>query len=269
MTPSRRLGRRGLALAQDTLSERDWAVLRVVAAHRFLTTRHVEGFCFADHASSLSAARITRRVLTRLLDSGLLSRLDRRVGGVRAGSASYVWTLAQAGHRLLAGADDARRRIREPSTTFLDHHLAVADTHLALLGAHRAGQLELLYVQTEPGCWRRFTGRHGSGETLRPDLYAVTADDDYQHCWFIEVDRGSESLPRLLAKCAQYEAYRRTGIEQHLRGVFPLVVWLMPSERRADQLAAALARRSGTDPGLFRVTTADRFVPLLAAGSPA
>jgi hypothetical protein len=267
MSPSPRHGRRGLALVRDTLSERDWSVLRAVAAHRFLTTRHVEGFCFADHASPLSAARITRRVLNRLLDLHLLTHLDRRVGGVRAGSASYVWTLTPTGQRLLAGADDAFRcRVREPSVTFLDHTLAVADTHLMLHRAHRAGQLELLEVTTEPDCWRRYTGPSGAPETLRPDLFAVTAVTDYEDSWFIEVDRGTESLPRLLAKCGQYERYRRMGLEQHQRGVFPLVVWLMPSAARTERLVAALARKSAAESGLFRVSTADRLVPLLAGG---
>jgi len=267
MSPSQRQGRRGLALVRDTLSERDWSVLRAVAAHRFLTTRHVEGFCFADHASPLSAARITRRVLNRLFDLHLLTHLDRRVGGVRAGSASYVWTLTASGQRLLTTSDDASpRRVREPSVTFLDHTLAVADTDLALHRAHRARQLELLEVATEPDCWRRYTGPSGTPETLRPDLFAITGNGDYEDSWFIEVDRGTESLPRLLSKCTQYERYRRSGLEQHQRGVFPLVVWLMPAAARAERLVAALTRTSTPDPGLFRVSTTDQLVPLLAGG---
>jgi hypothetical protein len=42
------------------------AVLASVAAHRFLTTRHVERLHFADHSSALAGARACRRVLARL-----------------------------------------------------------------------------------------------------------------------------------------------------------------------------------------------------------
>jgi len=71
---------------------------------------------------------------------------------------------------------------------------------------------------------------------LKPDLYAVTASGDYEDHWFCEIDRATESMPTLLKKCVQYEAYRRTGAEQDRLGVFPLVVWVVPDDAQADKL---------------------------------
>ena len=76
---------------------------------------------------------------------------------------------------------------------------------------------ELVECAVEPASWRRFTGLGGARLTLKPDLYAETAStsgSDLVHAWFIEVDLGTEGIPTLLKKCRDYEAYRRTGIEQ-------------------------------------------------------
>src|SRR5438874_12589319 len=101
------LGRRALAQLSERLSERDLQVLRSIRQHRFLTARQIEILHFADHATPLAAARVSRRVLARLTNEGLLVRLARRVGGIRAGSASYVYALGPAGSRLI---DERRRR---------------------------------------------------------------------------------------------------------------------------------------------------------------
>jgi hypothetical protein len=165
------LGRRGLAQLRERLSERDLDVIRSVADHRYLTARQIEALHFADHATHLAGARVCRRVLARLTDERLLARLERRVGGVRAGSASFVYALGPVGGRLL---DGQRRRLSEPSTTFLTHTLAVAQAHVELVQADRSGRLELLSADVEPDCWRRYVGSGGAREVLRPDLYVVT-----------------------------------------------------------------------------------------------
>src|SRR5437588_1242946 len=192
------LGRRGLAQLRERVSERDLDVIRSVAEHRFLTTRQLEALHFADHATELAGARVCRRVLARLTDERLLARLERRVGGVRAGSASFVYALGPVGGRLV---DGERRRITEPSTTFLTHTLAVAQTRVELVQASGVGQLELLSVDVEPRCWRRYIGSGGAREVLRPDLYVVTGSGEFEDCWFVEIDRGTESPLALRRKC--------------------------------------------------------------------
>jgi hypothetical protein len=267
---SSRTGRRGLATVRASLSARDWNVLRIVERHRYLTTRQIETFAFHDHATALTGARVCRRNLRRLATLYVLTALERRIGGVRAGSASYVWQVGPVGERLLRGrADNPRRRQREPGSLFLNHCLAVADAHLALIQAHRQSHLELLDVQTEPDCWRRFTGLGGARLVLQPDLYVVTtdpADQDFVNCWFVEIDRGTENPARLLTKCARYESYRRNGAEQTEGDSFPLVVWVMRDLSQVERLRALIARDAGLDQRLYRVTTAEQFGALICGG---
>ena len=258
------LGRRGLAQLRERLSDRDLEIIGSVAEHRFLTTRQIEALHFADHATELAGARVCRRVLARLSDERLLARLARRVGGVRAGSASFVYVLGPVGGRLM---DGQRRRVVEPSTTFLTHTLAVAQTHVDLVQVARKGRLELLRLDVEPGCWRRYVGPGGAREVLKPDLYVVTGSGEFEDCWFLEIDRGTESPLALRRKCRAYQMYWRSGREQAAHGAFPLIVWVAPGERRARQLQQVIGGTRGLKRDLFRVTTAPKLVELLAGGA--
>jgi Replication-relaxation len=250
-----------------SLSDRDRAVLASVQAHRFLTTAQIERFHFAAHSNSQAAARICRRVLQRLHQLRVLEHLDRRVGGVRAGSASYVWRVGLLGDRLLRLqlADQSRGRRKEPSLRHLEHCLAIADAHLMLRDLAAAGRIELLRVETEPRCWRPMDSSRTS--VLKPDLCAVTASGEFEDHWFCEIDRATESLPTLLRKCTQYEQYRLTGREQQTHGVFPLVVWIVPDEARADKLRQAIAASRTLDTGLYRLCTPGSFAGLVTGGA--
>lgn len=262
---SERIGRHGLTRLREQLSDRDLAILQAVASHRFLTTQHLQRLHFIDHATSTSAARTCRLVTQRLGQLNVLHSLDRRIGGIRAGSASYVWTTGAVGRRLLDAERDGNRsrRHQEPSERFLDHALAIADVHLTLKEAHRGGQLELLSLDLEPACWRPYTSSAGSRAVLQPDLAATTGAGDYEDAWFIEVDLGSEHLPTLLRKCQQYQAYRETGIEQQRYGGFPIVIWLLQTERRVEQLVEAIQRSRQLDGRLFVVTTPAGLLPTI------
>ena len=193
--------------------------------------------------------------------------LERRIGGIRAGSAANVWTLGRLGDRLLRRNDTAQRYFHEPSSSFLRHTLAVADTHLALVDAQRAGRLDLIGVEGEPTCWRRFLGAGGGTDIVKPDLYVVTADATYEHCWFIEQDCATESLPAVLRKCRQYESYWRSGKEQQRTGTFPVVLWIVPTPTRQAAIAAALDRTRTMERGLFQVATPDTFIERVVAGA--
>lgn len=255
---SGRTGRRQLAEIADQLSPRDWAILRSVADNRFLTTAHVQALHFSAHATPPSASRSCRRVLERLGEKRLVATLRRRIGGVRAGSSSYVWKIGPAGARLLAARrGHPLRRYQEPAERFLRHALAIADTDVALVSAHRQGIVELLSVELEPACWRPFFAAGGNRAVLQPDLAVTTGAGDYEDAWFIEVDLGSEHIPTLVRKCQQYETYRRTGSEQQRFGAFPLVIWLLSSAERVDRFDAALRAARSVDRALYTLTTPD------------
>lgn len=243
-----------LAQIDATLPDRDRLVLGFVAAHRYLTTRQIQQFVFIGHASDESAARTARTVTKRLRDLGLIRPLERRVGGLRPGSDAMVWHVAPAGAKLLR-ADRTNYRVHTPSPRFLLHCLAVADVHLAARAVRTYPGVEDVAVQTEPDCWRRYVGHGGEQRWLQPDLFVKIHTATYEDSWFIEVDLGTESLPTLVSKCRQYEAYRSSGIEQDRGGTFPLVMWVFSKPQRIDQLRAAIHRSKALPTGMFRFTS--------------
>lgn len=271
---SRGPGGAGLERLAATLSRRDLAVLDIVREHRFAATGQIQQFCFAGHRTPAAGARACRRVLQRLAIDHLLTTTRRRIGGFGAGSTAAVWMLTSTGLRLsnLQRGVGAIGRIREPGERFIEHYLAIADARLQLLTAERAGLLELSTIEIEPQAWRTYLGTSGERLTLKPDLHAVTVPADggklgeFEDHWFIEVDRGTESIPTLLGQCQQYEAYRRTGSEQTAGGVFPLVLWVVPDTRRAERLSRAITAAARINTADYRICTPDELIATVLGG---
>lgn len=261
-----RVGAAELRTLGQLLSSRDLAVLGSLDEHRYLLTSQIQRLHFAAHRSPSAGIRACVRTLDRLRRLRLVTRLTRQIGGRDSGSRGFVWTLDEVGYRLLRRDTDeptTRRRRFDPTVLFLEHTLAVAEARVQLDEAARTGSIELLGVQTEPSCWRDYVGLSGQPAILKPDLGLVTATGDYEDHWFLEVDRGTESIRTVLAKCAQYEAYRRSGREQAEHGVFPLVVWSVPDARRRARLEDELADVRDLDPALFRVVAPEAVLELI------
>lgn len=259
-----RVGRLELLALEERLSERDRRILEHVAQLRLLHARQIQSLLFPDeqHASAASAARCCRRVLERLTRERLLVRLERRVGGVRAGSASFIYAISPIGHRLTQPVG-TRRRLREPSLRFVDHTLAVSDLLVAVTLHARGGAWELVRWQSEPNSWREVVTLGGT-VVLRPDLFVVLAVREYELRWFIEVDRATEHLPAITRKCRLYNTYYRSGTEQRQHRVFPRILWIAPTEQRAAWLKDAIAADRRLAAGLFAVTTTAQALTELA-----
>lgn len=253
------------------LMPRDLAILDDLEAFRLLSTRQLQRLHFriapAHHVSFGAATKATMRVLSRLQRVGVINHLERRIGGARRGSQGFIWQLTSTGatvQRTRRG-EKRRRRYTEPSALFADHTLAVADLAVTVRELSDKGILEVLILETEPASWREWVGRQGTTETLKPDLHAVTATTEFQDHLFIEADQGSEHSSQILAQCAAYARYHQTGIEQHNRGVFPAVLWVTPTEKRAAALERAIAKDESLPPGIFHVITTSQFVGHLTA----
>ena len=157
-----------------------------------------------------------------------------------------------AGFRLIAG--QSRRRPWDVGLPFLAHTLAVSELYVRLVEAQRLGTLELASFTTEPACWRRFPGPSGGRVTLKPDAYAVTRLGAYEDHWFIEVDRSTEPASTLMRKCEQYRRYWQTGTEQAEAGIFPRVLFLVPS----IYLVLVRPKQKRLEPTLFPSPSGDR-----------
>jgi hypothetical protein len=263
-----RRGRRQLATLAEGLSDRDTAVLRSVGELRLMGARQLERLHFRvpeQHATTLTAARTARRTLERLVRQRLLLRLERRIGGVRAGSASFIYALGPVGERVLT-SERPRRRFREPSAWFVAHTLAAGELYVRLHEAARGQVLHVLTsVETEPVCWRRVATSNGRS-LLKPDLLVITGTDQYEYRWFVEVDLGTEHAPAVVRKCRTYEAYYRSGVEQAAHGVFPRVLWVTPADGRAERVRRAIERATDLTDGLFVVTTTEQAIAVLGGG---
>ncbi|MEV7757846.1 replication-relaxation family protein [Microbacterium sp. NPDC089180] len=242
-----------------SLSSRDHQILQFLSRHRYATTTHLRDVYFADHATATAGTRACVRVLHRLLRDRLVARLERRVGGTARGSAASIWYLDAAGERLTRDEDAARRRFASVSTVFLEHTLGVVDVHVALIAQTRRTGTQLECVAIEAEAWRSFFTAHGTTTILKPDLYAHLATAEFDDYWYIEWDAGSESIPVVLAKCRTYAAYKATGRAQAEHGVFPRVLWIVPSQRRAERLTSAIHRYPELPNRLFTVITPDQL----------
>lgn len=260
LQPDSPIGSAQLAGLRAALSSRDEQILRFLSRHRYATTTHLRDVFFHNHATQTAGTRATVRVLHRLLRDRIIARLERRVGGVQRGSAASIWYLDAAGERLTRADGAPRRRFATISLPFLDHTLAIVDTHVALVTAARDGAFAVERVEIETEAWRPYVTASGATSILKPDLAVELSTGDYDDLWYLEVDRGTESLPVLLSKCRAYAAYRATGRAQAEHGLFPRVLWLTPTQARAARLRAALRAEAGLDGRLFVATTQDRFL---------
>jgi hypothetical protein len=254
------------------LVARDLAVLKHVSDLRFLTGAQLTRLCFADDADPAVGARAARRALLRLTRLGLLDRLPRTVGGVRAGSAGFVYCLGLAGQRLALerGWQPERRRRRSltPGTLFLRHALQVSELHVQLTEGDRSRRFELLELSGEPACWRSFGGSAAQQSMLKPDSYARLGVGAYEDSYFFEVDRGTEGSKTIVRQLSIYIACYRAGQEQAERGVFPRVLWLAPDEHRAEAIAACVAALPRAERELFAVVRFEQAIDTVTgAGS--
>ncbi|MGN6188220.1 MAG: replication-relaxation family protein [Conexibacter sp.] len=250
-------------LLRRQLTARDYAIVDTLDRLRLATTAQL-GRLHVTDGTPASNARQIRRVLARLVSLGVVSRLDRQVGGVRAGSAAYVYTLDVAGQYLASMAGPAGgRRLRRPWTpglAFIAHRLAVSEVYVELVEAERTGALELLAFDAEPFCWRR-----SGTDTLKPDAFVRLGVGAYEHAAFVELDRATESGPAITRKLRAYVRHFRNGAEQARFGFFPQVVFLVPDESRRAALAALIARQPAPVRPLFRVALAAAAVAALTS----
>lgn len=253
---------------QTQLTQRDEAVLRAVLALRFVRGDQLTRMCFADAESDpVADGRTARRALLRLVRLGALERLPRAVGGVRAGSAGFVYHLGVGGQRLAAGRgwqpERRRRRSFVPGTLFVRHALMVSELHVRLVEGDRSRRFELLELAAEPSCWRNYDGGGGERATLKPDSYARLGLGAFEDSYFIEVDRGTEGTLVLERQCRRYLTYHDSGHEQASRQVFPRTLWLASSEPRALAIAACVRRLPANARELFAVAGFDDAIAVM------
>jgi len=233
-----------LAHLERRLTEHDRLVIDTLDRVRLASTEHLHRLIVLTEPTTL---RRTQAKLRKLCDLHVITRLERTVGGVRAGSSGHVYALDTFGQRLtVSGCGPAggrrRRRPWTPGLSFIAHHLAVTSLYVKTREAERAGRLTVLDFDCEPLCWRAFTGVAGARATLKPDAFVRLGVGSFQDAYFIELDQASQSLPAIQRKLVVFRRFYATGREQGRYGAFPQVLFLVPSEERRAALAELIAR---------------------------
>ncbi len=248
----------------QALDDRDRAVLGFVHEGRFATGAQLLRTFWLTNDRDTVTARAGRRALKRLADQRVLERLPRRIGGRRSGSDGFVYRVGRAGTRLLAVRGIYGPRTETPGALHLEHTLATTELVLRLMEAERAGELELIEAQQEPRCWRPYMGAMGARRTLKPDLFVRVGAGTLEDRWFLEIDLSSESGRTIARKATVYLEHYRSGTEQKATGAYPRVLWLVPDDDRAQQLAEVLERQPAEATRLFVVRRFDEAVAFMA-----
>ena len=270
MTPRTRVTEAYIAGLAHELTPRELTLVQELDRLRLASVKQLERLHFTAE-SPRANARQARRTLARLTDLRVLVRLERRVGGVRAGSRGSVYTLDVAGQRLASACGPAGGiRIRRPwkqGGAFIAHQLAVTELYTRLTEVTRRGRLDLLEFDAEPACWRTFTGLGGSRTVLKPDAFVRLGVGEFEDSYFIEVDRSTHSGPSVARKLTLYRRYWQTGREQNRRsGVFPKVLVLVPSEVRRAALVKVAADQPAESWPLFQIARYDDALGVFSGG---
>lgn len=229
------------------MTDRDRQIILAVERFGQLTTGHIRGLFFKGLSNTPSD-----RALLRLTQRKYLARIERPLaGGNKGGSGQYVYQLGSKGW-----TDVCRIEKRYwPYRATNPHMLAIADAFLALKALEEEGRYAVAGFETEPDTWLTVAGAE-----LRPDLYVEIADpvNRQLHSWWVEVDMGTERKKQLGDKMARYYHVWEHSEESTLP-TFPLVVFLVPDEQRAQELRWLIGRGKADAQQLFRVELMTTF----------
>lgn len=236
------------------LQPRDVELLKALFACRYLTTSQIQQVFFGRNRSVVCA-----RLNQKLLPHGFVSR---HVQDAAFHTTDAVYALGRAGIRVLAQelqvAPHAvgRGLERSAESFFLRHLLAVNDLWAALRYATRdpTAPCSVASWWTE----KKLRGLHRVAHRHAPiadSRFVLAYLDDARAHFFVEVDRGTESLRVFQDKVRRYLAYFVEGGHERDYGTSAFrVLTVVPDERRLTRLLAASAEAGANDIFLFATT---------------
>ncbi|WP_433221869.1 replication-relaxation family protein [Dactylosporangium sp. CS-047395] len=223
------------------LRPRDYAIAALLDEHTTLTTTQLTAILFDSPTTCRHRLQLLRR----------LQFVDRFVRNRPGAPNPVCWVLGPLAARYTAlargGMPPTRRALRERqdrvySSPALEHLLAVNDVFVALL--HHA--------RRRPGTaltrwWSERTTTAAFGRRIKPDGHGVWVDGGQETGFFLELDRGTEPISRLVDKLASHRKLRAEGGPQ-----YP-VLFALPSRVREQHLHRRLADRP--EPAIVVATT--------------
>lgn len=219
-----------LAHLASRLTDRDRRIIRLVWDHRVLTTDQLRDLIFGA----------TDPAQRRLLTLYRLGVLDRFRPLREKGSAPHHYVLGPMGAAVLAaerGIDPAQLGYRRDRTLAVAHnqrlaHIVGVNGFFAALAAaaRRHPDTALAEWRSERDCAATW------GRIVRPDGYGWWKQGRAEIDFFLEYDRGTETLARLAAKLDDYtDLVTATGVTTTWT-----LIWL-PGPRREAHLRTLLS----------------------------
>lgn len=259
-----------LADIYERTTKREFDILVLLNDAKFMTTDQARRWFFAKNLNELSAKRAVNRTMKKLETEKLIAKLPRRIGGYvkenYGGSAISVWKLTETGYKLLRLKNPklpaSRRHRIEGKPLFLEHDLGVMGVATAFREMEYSRKISQLKMEFEPKCWRGFINA-GESVVLKPDLYARFVNGGYEESYFLEIDLATEPIQRIFAKCQTYVSYFNSGIEEKTTGLTPYIVWIVPDDKREEQIMKLFREKMPEASVLFQVIVKEELKTLV------
>lgn len=205
----RRDQRQGLP-APMRLTERDRDIIEAVHLYRVLRQDQIQTLFFRRQNT-------TQRVLERLYDHAFL---ERKFLPVVYGRSPTLYVLDKRGADLLRSERGYEDLIwyssnKDLKTDFMEHTAAINDFRIAIVVAARRQGLELITWASESQLKADYDrvqiATSKRPVSLVPDSYFALVTPLGRAHFFIEIDRGTETLDRFKQKVRAYMAYHEGG----------------------------------------------------------
>lgn len=240
---------------RDLPPSRETELIALLCCHRYLSRQQIEELLFERAALTPSSKRVvTKRLLHRLKNRGLVGLTPRLVGGAGGGSACVAYFLTPDGYRL-ALPDAPVRRVSSRGAFLMRHALAAADVALAFRRAARG----------EPGhrvvAWEsehQAAQRLGMGLVV-PDAHLVYAVAGRELDAFVEVDLATERNRFFSQKIGRYLELYRSGTWRQSLAVWPLVLTVSVGAERGTSLRRATEALLSAQPDAERIAVGTEF----------
>jgi hypothetical protein len=264
---------------QFHIEERDVAILAAVHDHRFLirelllllfppdptrTPKKAIAAALAKRGATFTGQHVGSnldRRLRELFQQGLLDRISRGLGQ------PFAYALTRDGQRLLLKEGRVTRttELAKPSERlfYVEHALMVARLRIAIALAVRGRpSLAILTSQREGRDLRRSWRERGQRFSVNPDGFVLLVDRAIPdgrnaRAFFLECDRGTMTLERLLLKYEMYARFEHSGELKRQFGVsIARIATVACTGARASSLLNLVADAPRDRLGEFR----DRFL---------
>lgn len=246
------------------LQERDTAIIKAVFENRYLTVpllaqlfppdpagRARKGVTAPPLAMSYNNLRVRLR---NLFHDGYLHRFRTIIGGehIYAVDTKGVQLMKEKQIPLPIHEEGWRPNKETPATLFIDHTLMVARLRAALTAATREHEnIRLVSFEREGLDLKAEWRQNGKRVYVNPDAFFILRDESQEEgrkhtAFFLEADRSTMTLARLIEKYQRYSAMYAERIHSQTFGIpsFRVLTICKSKERASNALKLATDEKS-------------------------